>query len=410
MWGVLSGRINQAGLTATVAKFLLVWELGGALGHLATLRALATPLVERGHEVSLVLRDLKHAPQFFPDLECVSAPISAEIGPHAIAEPSTFADVLYISGWNDERKLGALVGQWQSLFHKAEPDLVVCNYAPTAVLALQSETARVVLFGTGFCCPPDLSPFPDLCPWRDNYPERLQFTERQVLRALNKQLASQAVAEVERVSELFGRADANLLTTLPEMDHYSNREGGEYVGPWGELSGTAPDWPQGSGRRVFAYLKPMEALPYLLAELRRLELPSLVYAPSATETAEAFESERLRIVNAPLDMRRTSKECDLAILNAGHNATLRILLGGKPVLALPISGEQYLVAQNLERLRAGICVPPNQPKNAVRALNQLLAEEQFANAAKQFAAKYHGDSHDWSGSKIAKRFEQIFML
>ena len=396
-----------------MGKLLLVWELGGALGHLAALRALATPLLDRGHQVLLALRDLKQAPQFFPDLDCLAAPVHKTQGPASIAEPSTFADILATSGWRDAQELEARVEQWHGVFDDLQPDVVVCNFAPTAVLAAQGRSARVVLFGTGFHTPPDCSPLPDLCPWRDNYPERLQFTERQVLNSLNKQLGLQGVAEVERVTELFCRADANLLTTLPEMDHYENRKTGEYVGPWGELSGTAPAWPQGKGRRVFAYLKPMEAMPYLLDELRRLGLPTLVYAPGISPAAtQAFESEQLCVVDAPLDMQRVAQECDLAILNAGHNTTLRILLGGKPVLALPLSGEQYLVAQKVERLSAGICVPPNQPKETVAALHQMLSEERFAIAAQQFAAKTHAakthdESSPGSATEVAKRIEQV---
>ena len=392
-------------MTAKVTKFLLAWELGGALGHLAALHALAMPLLDRGHQISLALRDLKHAPQFFPDLDCLAAPVHQTKGPTTIAEPSTFADILATSGWSDAQELEARVGRWHTLFDDLQPDVVVCNFAPTAMLATQGRPTRAVLLGTGFHTPPDCSPLPDLCPWRDNYPERLQFTERQVLNSLNKQLALQGVAKVERVTELFCRADANLLTTLPEMDHYPNRTSGEYIGPWGELPGTPPDWPQGKGPRVFVYLKPMEAMPYLLDELRRLELPTLVFAPEAA-SAKAFESEQLRVADSPLDIRRISQECDLAILNAGHNATLRILLGGKPVLALPLNGEQYLVAQNVEKLQAGICVPPDQPKEAVLALHQMLAEEKFANAAQQFASKHHDTTTTWSVTKIVKQIEQ----
>lgn len=388
-----------------MAKFLLVWELGGALGHLATLRAVATPLTERGHQVTLALRSLGNAPQFFPDLPCHLAPTHQSSEPPAIADPSTFADVLYICGWSDPTTLGELVDQWHTLFREIEPDVVIANYAPTAVLALQGQSPRIVLLGTGFCTPPNIAPLPDLCPWRDNYPERLLRTERQVLAALNAQLASQGEPPVEHVTELFTRVDANLLTTVPEMDHYLSRTAGEYVGPCGELAGAAPDWPARAGPRVFAYLKPMEALAYLLDELQRRQLPTLVYAPHAEDVAKPFASEHLYVVDAPLDMPRVSRECDLAILNAGHNGTLRILLGGKPVLAVPLSGEQHLVAQNVERLGAGLCVPPNHPRTSVAVLNRILTTRDFATAAQRFANRYAGA--DWSSKALADRIEQV---
>jgi hypothetical protein len=43
-----------------MASIVFCWELGAALGHAGRLKALAAPLVARGHAVSFVLRDLVH--------------------------------------------------------------------------------------------------------------------------------------------------------------------------------------------------------------------------------------------------------------------------------------------------------------------------------------------------------------
>ena len=44
-----------------MARFLLAWELGGGMGHVVPLAQVAEPLVQRGHEVHFVLRDLSAA-------------------------------------------------------------------------------------------------------------------------------------------------------------------------------------------------------------------------------------------------------------------------------------------------------------------------------------------------------------
>jgi UDP:flavonoid glycosyltransferase YjiC (YdhE family) len=305
-----------------------------------------------------------------------------------LSEPSTFADILSNAGWSDAAELSRLVAQWRKLVDDCRPDVVVCNFAPTPLLAAQGHAAKGAIFGTGFYSPPEIWPLPDLCPWRNNYPDRLRMTEDRVCDVLNAQLRLQGVEPVEHITQLFQRADANLLATYPEMDHYPGRVNCDYVGPWGELPGLAPEWPEGDGPRVFAYLKPMESLSYLLSYIRGRGWPAIVYAPGAERVTAQFVARTLRVAERPLDIRQVAATCDLAILNAGHNATLRILLNGKPVLAQPLSGEQHLVAENVERLGAGLNVLPNQPDASLAALERISSENHFRTAAETFANRY----------------------
>jgi UDP:flavonoid glycosyltransferase YjiC (YdhE family) len=370
-----------------VSHYLLAWELGGALGHLAALRALATPLLARGHRITLALSDLSRVEEFFAGLTAVPAPITKQRA-DAIAQPSTFADILSIAGWNDTATLRQLCGDWRKLFARYRPDVVIGSFAPTALLAAQGLDCRSVVFGTGFYSPPDISPLPDLCPWRNNYPDRLLITEQCVLESANSQLREQRARPLEQVTQLYQRADANLMTTYLEMDHYSDRIGGNYVGPWGELPGERPEWPAGVGPRVFAYLKPMEAFVYLLDFLKRAGWPTLVYAPEAEQTAASFGCDTLQIAVRPLDIRDVTATCSFAILNAGHNATLQFLLAGKPILALPLSGEQQLVTRNVERLNAGLGVGHDSPTAAVARLDRIVNDPQYGDGARRFAIRY----------------------
>ncbi|MEO0532084.1 MAG: hypothetical protein AAF266_16145 [Planctomycetota bacterium] len=385
-----------------MSRFLLAWELGGAFGHLGALRALALPLRERGHDVTLALSDCRQAETLFAGFTVLEAPIRGA-NPSAIAEPSTYADLLSNAGWGDKERLGELVGHWREVFDRAAPDIVVGNYAPTALLAAQGRRFPTVVFGTGFYSPPDTEELPDLCPWRDNYPDRLRLTERTVLETANRQLESQSVPPLARLTELYCRAAASLLTTYPEMDHYPDRTGGHYIGPWGELPGITPDWPPGDGPRVFAYLKRMEALPYVLAHLREKRWPTLVYAPEATDIATKFASRTLHVVDSPLDIREVAAGCSFAVLNAGHNATLRLLLACKPVLALPLNGEQQLVTRNVERLGAGLGIRPTQPVKAVACLNRLESDPTYAEAAQAFGSRYaETDQHQREARVVAQ--------
>ena len=197
------------------------------------------------------------------------------------------------------------------------------------------------------------------------------------------------------------------MTTYREMDHYSDRTGGDYVGPWGELPGERPEWPTGVGPRVFAYLKPMEALAYLLDFLKCAGWPTLVYTPEAEQIATSFGCRTLRIAVRPLDIREVTATCSLAILNAGHNATLQFLLAGKPVLALPISGEQQLVTRNVERLDAGLGVGHDDPTAAVARLHRVANDPRYGDGARRFANRYAQVNRAGEIAIVMQRLEQI---
>ncbi|REK15827.1 MAG: hypothetical protein DWQ37_08390 [Planctomycetota bacterium] len=270
------------------------------------------------------------------------------------------------------------------MFDLVAPEVVVMDFSPTALLALQRWPARTVLLGSGHACPPDVSPLPDMCPWRDNYPDRLRATEDQVLAHLNRQLDQQGAATLDRVGQLFARVDANLLTTFPELDHYPERGDGDYRGVIGQLPGERPDWPKGQRPRVFVYLKPSASCDALLSELRRRELSTLAFMPKCN----AAQHGTLRITDRPLAIDEIASSCDLAIVNAGHNTVARLLVAGRPILALPISGEQETVANNAARVGAAKKAAVDRPEDALPALEAMLKDDTYARAAQQFSCKY----------------------
>jgi UDP:flavonoid glycosyltransferase YjiC (YdhE family) len=67
--------------------------------------------------------------------------------------------------------------------------------------------------------------------------------------------------------------------------------------------------------------------------------------------------DRVDFEDRPLDLGAAARECDFAILNAGHGATAPMLLAGKPVLELPLQLEQSLTASAVADMGAGEAVP-----------------------------------------------------
>ena len=104
------------------------------------------------------------------------------------------------------------------------------------------------------------------------------------------------------------------------------------------------------------------------------------------------QCETLRFESRGLNFTHVVRQCDAAILNATHGTTISMLLGGVPVLLLPIYLEQTLFARTVERLGAGLYANPKQPEEVVKRLDAFLGDDRYADAARRFAQQ-HAD-HD----------------
>ena len=356
---------------------------------MANLRTVGLELAARGHRVVAAVREPALAAPFFPGIPFVAAPATHQPPESPVTGSSTFADLLHNNGCAGLDQLKSLVSAWRSLFDLVQPDVVVMEFSPVALLSLEGCAARRVVLGTGFYCPPDVSPLPDLRPWRQNYPERLRHTEEHVLERLNAVLTDGGEPALARVGELYTRVDANFLATLPELDHYGARPGAHYVGLLSVVDGVPPRWPPGIGPRIFAYLRPFAGLRVLLGALQRLGAPTIVHMVGLEiESLEQGAPSHLRFEREPLDMESTARECDLAILYAPHDTTARLLLAGKPLLLLPQHLEQRLVAENAARLGAAVAVTDGDAKDIQRGLDAIVGEPRFAEAARRFAARH----------------------
>ncbi len=386
-------------------RVLLVWEYGGALGHLARLRPLARRLNAAGHDVTLALRSSPHIADLPKEIRVLPVP-PGQIAPDAIREPVSMADVLYNQATSDRRALASQVRAWHGLFDLVRPDVVVLDHSPVALLALQGYPAKKVLLGTGFACPPAVKPLPDLRAWQNHYPDRIRATEQRVLDSLNAQLIQQHQAELECVGQLFERTDANFLTTFPELDHYPDHPRGEYWGTWSDLAGQPPVWPEGDEPRIFAYLKPHRALPELLDHLGGLPVRTLAYI-GGRFNGQRWNKGRIRISAQPLDIEQVARQCDLAILHAGHGATAAMLLAGRPVLQIPIHIEQYHNAERTTGLGAGVHVMLGDVDGFRAGLERILNEPGLSEGAQAFARRHADHDPEARLEQLVVRLERL---
>jgi UDP:flavonoid glycosyltransferase YjiC (YdhE family) len=400
------------------------------LGHLLRFLSPALKLRERGHEVLFAVRDLSNAESTlghrgFPLMQ---APIwIANVGGLPKVTIS-YAEIALRYGFISYPGLKALVKAWRELFRYVRPGLVLTDHSPTALLAARSLGLRHAPIGSGFFNPPLTRPLPSMRYWDKVAPERIAQPDQIATQIANRVLADLGGALLDSMADLF-RGDENFLCTFAELDHYPNRGKAQYWGPTFEMEqGVDVAWPQGKGKRIFAYIKPRyRDFEKLLEALRDSGEQVVVYAPGiAKEHLEKFKSARMAISREPVKLKSMMEGCDLVVCHAGPGTMTVALLAGVPLLLLPTQLEQLMGARRVAQLGAAIVVMKNKPTGAkddkdgkdkdgkpvpetdYRALmRQLLKEDKFRAGARAFAKKYERFNQAGQSRAIASRVEQL---
>lgn len=386
-----------------MARFLLCWEFGAGLGHAGRFKPLAQALLSQGHQVGLMLRDLVQTRTLLRDLDVpiLQAPVwlHQTVG---VPNPTvSLAEILMGNGYLSAASLEALVAGWRSAMHTLRPDVVVADYAPTATLAARTLGLPVATVGVGFSLPPDTSPMPAFRTWEPIAEGRLAHSEQAVLHTVNTVLAQAGARPLARLAELL-RGDLPLLCTWPELDHYQRRAalppGQAWFGPTFEAGqGEPPHWPDGTGPRVFAYLRaqhPDHAA--VLQALAHLGCRTLCYMPEVAHgKAPPVVSAHIHYARGPVDLGQALPGCRLTVSHAGEATLAQSLLAGVPLLMLPLQAEQFLMANRVEEAGAGLNAALRPRPLACAPLLQALLEADgpHAQGARAIGQRHAGFHH-----------------
>ena len=313
------------------ARILIAWELGGNLGHIAPLLAVAQALRDRGHAVVFALRDLSNA-----DLLARSgfAFLPAPQAPAARRPPAyrSFAEMLAGECFPSARAAFVSALAWRSLFRATRPEVLVADHAPAALLAARGTGIRTVLCGVPFSIPPVGRPLPRFA----KGDKASAGAEGKLLSRLNSVLAVLRGPALDTAADLY-RADATAIKWLPELDFFGPRSRADYVGPMvADAGDSEPAWPRAAGPKLLVYLRPGTHVAPLLAAAGRCQASVLAYVPKAgTALLAAARAAGVHLAEAPLRMSALLPQCD-ALACHGGNLSAAALLAGKPLLLHPV--------------------------------------------------------------------------
>lgn len=354
---------------------LITWELGGGLGHMMPIRLAGQRLVWRGYRVFAAVRDLQHAHRLLTEhgIAPFQAPFKQKplrIGDQTIL---SYAHILRNTAFGDADELAGLADAWRNVIDLVEPNIILFNHSPTAMLAARASRAKRVIFGTGFHLPPETRPLPVIRPGENPTRESVANDEACILRHANQVLARWGIAPMNALCELYYPNDGAYLFTLPSLDTFGPRTNVRYLGVQPVEGGEAPQWPVGDGIKVFAYLKLFKCLDVLLNVLNQLPARTLIYGPDITPNIKAKHGgQRISFATNPVDMKRVAEQCDVAVLNGTNAMVAQMLLAGKPMLNIPLVLEQNYNARAARKLGAGLIASPNRPAEITARITDLI--------------------------------------
>jgi UDP:flavonoid glycosyltransferase YjiC (YdhE family) len=378
-------------------KLLIAWEIAGGLGHLVQIAPVAQALRARGHDIALACGDVAAATRFNQPQKLFSridaAPRANGPDPVKGPTPRSYADILHYWGFHSGEALRELIARWQPLV--AQADAVLCHHAPSAQAAALLLQKPVVRFGDGYTVPPATAPLSMLTHWN---PEPA--TDLAVKEARLQGVLQSAGIVCANVGAFLGMVP-DFLTTWPFLDHYPARPNPFYYGPLMTDAGAAlPHWPQAPGPKLLAYLfAGHPGLPKLFEALERTGWPCCLYSAGPLPPAPS----NVVIAPEPFAMTQAVAMADIIVGHASHGTSAQAIRAGKPLVLLPNSAEQSMVAWRLATL--GVGLPAPSPFNAAgieQALHAVAADPAFAARAQSLSAMVAAYDADAAAAELAE--------
>ncbi|MBP6097533.1 MAG: udp-glucuronosyltransferase [Methyloversatilis sp.] len=396
-----------------MSRVLLAWELGANMGHLDRMLLTARELRRRGHEVLFAVKDLSraHGRVVSEGFAVMQSPIWL---PRMAKPPGlvNFSAVLASAGWLDPGGLAGLLSGWRTLFDLSHPDLLVCDHAPTAMLAARTYRFQVAAVGNGFEVPAFGVVFPALHYWDAADTAACAGSDATVLRAVNAALAALGQPALPGLTALFADALC-IVASLPELAHYpAYPDSVERVGPsFVDDAGAQPHWPlgEGEGAPVFAYLSHEHAdFGALMAALRQPGLSSVVHAKGlSAATAGELGAPNIRFEPAPVRIDMATAQARIVLSHASIGTVSAAALAGCVQLVLPNHMEQYMVGRRVVEAGIGLMIEPGSRGTDYPALlRRLLDDVSFSEAAAALAGRHAGVRPEHTGVQIADALER----
>ncbi|WP_235033401.1 glycosyltransferase [Rubripirellula obstinata] len=354
-------------------------------------------MVNSGHEVTLVTRDLNGTSALFPPhtVRCLPAPIQMPAGHRSIPNPVTLAQLAWNLVFHNEDQSADSIRSWRDIFRLVEPDLLIADFGLMSLAVAKSLGVPSVRIGNGYLCPPsgDSPALFDLFLEEQLDKEALDDIEkasRCIISAIGKALCKVGLKRQPSWRDLLLPVERTVLITIPALDPYQNQRENDatYLGFWDRCGGRDAVWSGTAEIKAFAYLKPFAGLKSLLTELTSCNVATaLVIDGDANLEPSIQTTHPIQLQDGMVDISTLTKECRFAICNGNHGTVCRLLTAGIPILSAPLFLEHRITSAAVHRYGCGLSIRPNTPGNYYAAVSRICSDEKYRANANQFASE-----------------------
>ena len=383
------------------------------------MKPLIQEFLKDGYRISVVARYLHSAAAVLDDLDVqlLQAPFFSDKF-DGLRVTHTYPEILLGFGYKKLSSLKQTLEPWCNLLRLLQPDLVIIDHGPTALLACRCEEVKFITMGTGFFLPPNVEP----CPTHVGMPSpnvvELRKNEQAVLDTINAALTTKDKPPLGKFTDLFYPAE-HFLCTLPELDHYPKRGNVRYDGPRFDIDmGEVADWPKvkdSTAPKVFAYIKE-ESVGFeaLFQALLSVPLPVLLHIPAASETVikKSKQARHLTLRQSPVNIREVQRDATLIICHGGHGVVSSSLIAGIRLLLLPDQLEQSMLTFRLAQQRLAMAMTKESRSSATvenyrQAIATAITNEVLGKQVRMFSEKYQAFNQSAQLNRLIKICHEV---
>jgi UDP:flavonoid glycosyltransferase YjiC (YdhE family) len=375
-------------------RILFAWELGANYGH-ATKIAETADAIGPLADIVIAARSLDAIATTAPHLVPVTVQAPYADTPDGRRPVVSYPDALGFCGWNEAETLAGLVRRWRALIAEVEPDMIVSQAAPTALLAARGGRSALAVLGSGYDAPPRAAPMPPFLPGMTQ--EAAAEAEARTLEIAEAAMARVGGEAPAPFCHLFDVASFALVA-LPQTDHYGDRAAIEPQHPpyLGQLYsadiGAERDWAGDGRHRILAYLRP--GSPGFAAAVQSFAARAgawdvLLAAPGiGASLRDRLAAAGVRAVDGPLRLDRLMENADLMVSHASNGVVSAAVTAGIPQVLLPTQTEQTMCAHTLARQKLAVGASGRVDAAALTTLlDRALASAQLRASARAAAER-----------------------
>jgi MGT family glycosyltransferase len=233
---------------------------------------------------------------------------------------------------------------------------------------------------------------------------------------LNNARASQGLAPLGHILELFDRAERLLIATSAAFDFVADYlpKNVRYIGPLLDSSNWSKPWiapwPSGSDRpRVLVSFSTTnqnqaDALQRAVNAVAQAGMEGVATAGPGLDGATLDAPQNVTLLpSAPHDA--VMKQVSLVVTHGGHGTVSRALWHGLPLLVMPMGRDQNDIALRVETQGAGLVLPAEASEAEIAAaLSRLAKEPQFGVAARRLGEAI---TNEIKSERLVSEMEEI---